>query len=50
MHLNYVLDWRFSNRIVDEWSRLSNHIVNAQTMESFKRRVHKFMDEDDGEN
>ena len=32
----------FSNRIVDEWSRLSTHIVSAQTMGSFKR-LYKFI-------
>ena len=37
----------FSNRVVDEWNRLNNHIVDAQTLGSFKRRLDKFMDEDD---
>ena len=35
----------FSNRVVDEWNRLN--IVSAQTLGSFKRRLDKFMDEDD---
>ena len=29
------------------WNRLSNHIVSTETMGSFKRRLDKFMDEDD---
>ena len=33
--------------LVDEWNRLSNDIVSAQTMGSFKRRLDKFMGEDD---
>ena len=37
----------FSNRVVDEWKELSNHIVSAETMGSFKRRLDKFIDEDD---
>ena len=36
----------FSDRVVDEWNRLSNHIVGADTMESFKRRLDKCLDED----
>ena len=37
----------FSNRVVDEWNGRSNYIVSAETMGSFKRRLDKFMDEDD---
>ena len=34
----------FSKRVVvDEWNGLSNHIVSAQTMGSFKRRLNKLM-------
>ena len=40
----------FSNRVVDKWNRLSNYIVSVETMVSFKRRLDKFMDEDDGWN
>ena len=36
----------FSNRVLNEWNRLNNHIVSAQTMGSFKR-LDKFMDEND---
>ena len=35
------------HRVVDEGNRLSNHIGSAEMMRSFKRRLHKFMDEDD---
>ena len=41
-----VRNW-FSNRMVDEWDRFSNHIVSAETIGSFKRRLDKFMNEDD---
>ena len=37
----------FSNRVFDEWNGLSNHNVSARTMKSFKRRLDKFMGEDD---
>ena len=40
------LNW-FSNKVVDEWNELSNHIVSGETMGSFKRRLDKFMGEDD---
>ena len=36
-----------SNRVVDEWNGLGNHIDSAETMGSFKRRLDEFMDEDD---
>ena len=45
----------FSDRAVDEWNRLNNNnnnnnnnTVSAQTLGSFKRRLDKFMDENDG--
>ena len=34
----------FSNRVVDEWNRLSSQVVGAKTIESFKRRPDKYMD------
>ena len=34
-------------QIVQLMNRLSNHIVSAQTMQSLKRILDKFMDEDD---
>ena len=37
----------FANRVVDEWNRLSNQVVSAKTLESFKRRLDKHMDGDD---
>ncbi len=38
----------FTNRVVDEWNRLSGHVVSANTIDSFKKRLDKFMDGDDG--
>ena len=35
----------FTNRVVDEWNKLSSHVVSANTLDSFKRRLDKFMDE-----
>ena len=35
------------NSVVGAWSRLSNYIVSGETMGSFKRRLDKFMNEDD---
>ena len=37
----------FSNWIVDEWNRLSSHIVSAKTSNGELQRLGKFMDEDD---
>lgn len=34
----------FTNR---EWIRLSTQVVNTNTIETFKRKSDKFMDEDD---
>ena len=51
--LSFLNNWSlygfftFSNRVVDRWNRLSDLIVSAQTLGSFKRRSGKFMDEDD---
>ena len=36
----------FTNRVVDDWNRLSQWVVNAQTIGSFKRRLDHFMDGD----
>ena len=36
----------FSNGDFDEWNGLSSQIVSAETMESFERRLDKFMDGD----
>ena len=38
----------FSNRVVDEWNRLSSQVVGAETIESFKRRLDKYMDQSYG--
>ncbi len=37
----------FTNRVVDEWNRLSSHVVSANTMDSFKRRLDEFIDGED---
>ncbi len=34
----------FTNRVVDEWNRLSSHVVSGNTVDSFKRRLDKFID------
>lgn len=38
---------RFSNRMVREWNGLSNQILSAESLGSFKRRLDRFMDEND---
>ena len=40
------LDW-FINGVVDDWNRLSDEVVSAQTIGSFKRRLDGFMDGDE---
>ena len=40
----------FSNRVVDEWNRLGNQVVSAETIESFKRILDKYMNENDSGN
>ena len=37
----------FSNRVVDDWNRLSREVVSAESLGSFKRRLDKCMDRDD---
>ena len=37
----------FTNRVIDDWMRLSHQIVSAQTIGSFKR-LDGFMDGDEG--
>ncbi len=36
-----------TNRIVDEWSRLGSHVVSGNTINTFKKRLDKFMDRED---
>ena len=36
----------FTNKVVDEWNRLSSHVVNAPSIGSFKNRLDRFMDGD----
>ena len=40
----------FSNIAVDKWDGLSNQVVSAKTIESFKRPLDKYMDGDDSGN
>ena len=35
-----------ADRVVDEWKKLSTQVMNANTMESFKR-LYRIMDEDE---
>ena len=37
----------FSNRVVDKWNALSGQVVSARTIESFKTRLDRHMDEND---
>ncbi len=37
----------FTNRVVEEWNKLSKKVVSARTINCFKRRLDKYMDEDD---
>ena len=37
----------FTNRVVDEWNRLSEHVVGAESISCFKKRLDKFMDASD---
>ncbi len=38
---------QFTNRVVDEWNRLSSYVVSANTIDSFKRILDKIMDGED---
>lgn len=29
----------FSNEVIEEWNRLGNHVVSAESIRSFKRRL-----------
>ena len=37
----------FTNRVVNDWNRLSRHVVSAETITSFKKRLDESMDRDD---
>ncbi len=34
----------FTNRVVDEWNRLSSLVERGNTIDTFKKRLDKFMD------
>ncbi len=38
----------FTNRVVDEWNRLSSHVVSGNTIDTFKKRLDRFMDGEGG--
>ena len=37
----------YTNRVVDDWNRLSQQVVSAQTIGNFKRRLDGFMNVDE---
>ena len=41
-------DW-FTNRVVEEWSKLSKYVVSAGTVDTFKKRLGISMDEENRE-
>ena len=41
-HLHDLRKFNFTNRVVPIWNSLSNHVVSADTVNTFKQRVDKF--------
>ena len=37
----------FTNRVVNDWNRLSNYVVSAKSVNSFKKRLDESMDRDE---
>ena len=37
----------FTNRVVNQWNRLGRHVVSAETVGSFKKRLDECMDRED---
>ena len=37
----------FTNRVVNDWIRLGRHVVSAESIDCFKRRLNESMDKDD---
>ena len=37
----------FTNRVVNDWNRLDRHVVSAESISSFKKRLDESMDRDD---
>ena len=36
----------FTNRVVEEWNKLNKHVVSARTIDTFKKKLHISMDEE----
>ena len=43
---NIGKNW-FTNRVVNDWNSLGKHVVEAESINSFKRRLDEYMDRDD---
>ena len=37
----------FTNRVENDWNRLGRHVVSAESIDSFKRRLDESIDRDD---
>ena len=37
-----VRKYNFTNRVIPIWNSLSNHVVSAETVNTFKKRLDKF--------
>ena len=37
----------FTNRVVNDWNRLDRHVVSAESINSFKRRLDESIDRND---
>ena len=38
----------FTNKVVNNWNRLGRHVISAESIGSFKRRLDESMDRDEG--
>ncbi len=41
---NNVGRYWFTSRVVNDWNRLGRHVVSAETISSFKKRLYEYMD------
>jgi len=42
-HCHYdIRKYNFTNRVIPIWNSLSNHVVSAETVNTFKNRLDKF--------